>query len=306
MPTLDSHLIDTIHLCHSLFLDRGNSEPEDSAKYYVIYISHGCGTTFTHLHNTLKKTFNLRGLKGRRDLESGREKLIEEGMLARILFHHKTNMGKKKEAKIFKGEQYLPVNPRLIYDDISQNHGDQYKILDSYYELLDQLCKTWKGNFRGHGFFIEKGILSVHCTTPWLLFSLLNYFSIWKEKEKTLYIMTSETNWCRPPLFSPLVSTLKKGMRLNVLLDTRMGTEELEKLRQQEQVEVRHLPSEEVITNRLTFAGTEYIVDMHKILGTERKYSHFVTTIYLGMEDIAEEFRKSFKARWERAPIHPI
>ena len=302
MSTVNSHLNETINLVHSLFLDRKISEPEDLAKYYAIYTSLGCGSTFTALHDTLKETFNLKGLKGRRDLENGRERLIEEGMLAKILFHHKTNMGKKKEAKIFKGEQYLPVNPKLIYDDNVQSHGDQYELLDSYYELLEKLCKTWKGNFRGHGFLIERGILSVHCTRPWLLFSLLNYFSIWKEKEKTLYIMTSSTKWCLPPLFSPLVSTLKKGMKLNVLLDTKTATEEFEELRQMEQVEVKHLSRDEVFTNRLTFAGTEYVVDMHKIFGREQKYSNYVATIYLGMENIAREFRESFKARWERAP----
>ncbi len=301
MSNLGIHLKETIDLSHSLFLGRGNSAPEDSAKYYVVYTLLGCGSTFTGLHKILKETFNLKGLQGRRNLENGREKLIEDGMLAKILFHHKTNMEKWKEARIFKGEQYLPVNPKLIYDDILQSRGGQYKLLDSYYELLEQLCKSWKENFRGHGFLIEKGILSVHCTTPWLLFSLLNYFSIWKEKEKALYIMTSKTNWFRPPLFSPLMSTLKKGMKLRVLLDTTIKTEELKKLKQLKQVEVRHLSNEEVITNRLAFAGTEYVVDVHKVLGTEGKYSHYVTTIYLGMEDIAEQFKRSFDARWKRA-----
>ena len=301
MSNLDMHLKETIDLGHSFFLAKGNSKPEDSAKYYVIYTTLGCGSTFTALHDKLKETFNLKGQQGRRDMESGREKLIEEGMLAKILFHHRTHIGKMKRAEIFKGEQYLPVNPKLIYEDISQSRGGQYELLDGYYELLDQLYEIWRNNFKEHGFLIEKGILSVHCTTPWLLFALLNYFSIWKEKERILYIMTSRTNWCIPPLFSPLKSALERGLKLKILLDTTRETEVLEKLRRMEQVEVRHLSIEEVLTNRLTFAGDEYVVDMHKVLGTEGKYSSYVATIYLKMREIAGQFKKSFEFRWEAA-----
>lgn len=301
MHTVNSHLNETINLVHSLFLDRGILEPEDLAKYYAIYTLRGCGSTFTALHNTLKETFNLKGLRGRRDLENGRERLIEEGILAKILFHHKTNMGKKKEAEIFKGEQYLPVNPKLIYDDIFQSRGGQYELLASYYELLEKLCRTWKGNFRGHGLLIEKGILSVYCTTPWLLFSLLNFFSTWKEEEKFLYIMKFGTNWCHPPLFSPLVSALKRGLKLRALVDTSVRTDELKLLEQMEQVEVRHLSRGEMLTNWLALAGHEYVADVHKILGGEGMHSSYVATIYLNMGDIAEQFRISFEALWEHA-----
>jgi hypothetical protein len=301
MPNLDEYLKETIDLCHSLFLDRGNSKPEDSAKYYVIYAFLGYGSTFTALHDKLKEIFNYKGLKGRRDLENGRRNLIESGMLAKILFHHKTKMSKKKEAKIFRGEQYLPANPQLVYDDLSQSHGGKYELLEGYYPLLEELCASWKRNFRGHGFLIEKGILSVYCTAPWLLFSLLNYLLIKKKKKEALCIVTSSTHWCSPPLFSPLVSVLEGGLELKVLLDTTRGTKELDQLKQMEQVEVRNLSKEEVTTNRLTFAGTEYVVDMHKVLGTGGEYSNYIATIYLNMKDIAKQFRDSFEARWKSA-----
>ncbi len=299
MSDLDIHAKETIDLVHSLFLKRENSEPEDSAKYYVIYTFFGCGSSFTSLHKEIKKTFNLKGLHGRRDLENGRKSLIEEGILARILFHHKTDMGEKKEAKIFQGEQYLPVNPLLVYNDISQRLDNKYGVFDSDRILLEQLHECWERNFMEHGFLINEGIMSVFCTAPWLLFSLLNYLSI--GKEKTLYIVTSSTNWCKPPLFLPLKSKLESGLNLKVLLDTSRKTKELEELEQMKGVKIRNLHEGEAITNRLTFAGNKYVVDMHKVLGTEGKYSNYVATIYLNMSNIAEQFRKSFEARWEYA-----
>lgn len=301
MPTLDEHLKETIDLVHSLFLERGDSEPEDSAKYYVNYILLGCGSTFKSLHKKIKKPYNLEGLQGRRDMENGREKLIENGMLAKILFHHETNMEDREEARIFRNEQYLPVNPRLVYDDISQRPGSQYKLLDSDHELLEQLTDIWKKNFNGHGFLIESGILTVYCTVPWLLFSFLNYLLIWKKEEKTLRIMTSSTKWCRPPFFSLVVSALERGLQLRVLLGSPRGSEELEHLNQMGQVKIRSVSKEDVITNRLTCAGHEYVVDMHKVLGTKGPHSYYVATVYLGMTNIAEQFKNSFEVRWGNA-----
>lgn len=295
MSNSDIHWKETIDLIHSLFLERKNFAPRDSAKYYVIYSIAGCGSTFTSIHKNLKKIFNLKGEQGRRDLENGRENLIKEGMMAKISSHHRSNMGKKKEAKTFKGEQYLPVNPRLIYEEVIQDPRSSYKLLDGYHGLLEKLFKNWERNFRQHGFLIEKGILSVYCTAPWLIFSLLNYLSIWKEEEKTLSIMTYSTNWCRPPL----ISALERGLKLKILLDTSNRTKELGHLEKMEQVEIKHLSKENVTTNRLTFAGSKYVVDMHKILGTEEKYSNYVATIYLNMEDIAGQFQESFQSHWE-------
>ncbi|MGD2247570.1 MAG: hypothetical protein PVF58_04130 [Candidatus Methanofastidiosia archaeon] len=306
MPTLDEHLKETIDLFHSLFLKRGNPEPENSAKYYVTYLLLGCGSTFTSLHNEIRRTYNLEGLQGRRDLENGREKLVEDGMLAKILFHHETDMEKRKEVKIFKNEQFLPANPMLVYEDISQRSQSQYKLLDNDYELLEQLNDIWKKNFNDHGFLIEKGILTVYCTVPWLLFNFLKYHSIRKKEEKILRIMTSNTKWYRTPFFSLLHSELQKGVQLKALLGSPMETKELKQLNQMNQVKIRSLSKEEVVTNELICAGHEYVVDMHKILGTKRTHSHYVATIYLGKNNIVEQFIASFETRWRNASLETM
>ncbi|MBU7011361.1 MAG: hypothetical protein HXS46_11790 [Theionarchaea archaeon] len=304
MSNSDVHLKETIDLVHTLFLERWNSAPRDSAKYYVIYSILGCGSTFTSIHKELKRIFRLKGQQGRRDLENGRESLIEEGIMAKISSRHETNMEKNEEARTFKGEQYLPINPRLIYEDITQSQRSSYKLSDLYYELLEKLFKKWERNFREHGLLIEKGILSVSCASPWLLFSLLNYLQIWKREERILHVVNYSTNWFRPPLFSLLVSALEKGLKLKVLLDVSIRTKELDLLKGMKGVEIRNLPKEEIITNRLILAGHKYVMDMHKILGTKGKYSKYVTTIYLNMEDIAEQFEASFDVRWKNASFH--
>ena len=301
-------LLRTIDLFRTLFFKRGNPDPINSARYYVIYTISGCGSTFTSVLRNVQKIQALKGFRGRRKVERGRELLVKDGMIAKILFHHKTNPTKEnkltKESeidRIFQGEQYLPVNPILIYEDLSQRPETNIPLHSYEGSLLLQLGENWKENFREHGFLIEKGILTVYCTAPWLLFSLLNYLPIRKKSERTLYIMTSSTKWCSPLFLFHVVPLLDEDLEMKVLLDMSKKTDELERLRKTEQVEIRHLPWEEVITNRLTLAGTQYVVDMHKILGTEDNYSNYIATIYLDMKDIAEQFKASFETRWEHA-----
>jgi hypothetical protein len=295
-------LKETIDLMDTFFSERRNSEPRSAAKYYVVYTCLGCGTSFRLLLDEIQKIRGFEKQKGRRSLEKGRKNLIEDGMMAKILFCHKNSYNDKKSSELFQGEQYLPINPNLVCSDVLQGFLKDFDLSPTRRKLLDDLSRQWQENFLEHGFLIKKGIISVYCTTPWLLFSLLNYLSIWKEREKTLCIMTSSTNWCRPPLFSPLTSTLKKGLRLNVLLDTSRETEGLKQMKEMRQVEIRHLPKEEVITSRLTFAGTEYVVDMHKVLGKEKGHSKYIATIYLHMKREASQFRQNFDSRWNRAP----
>ena len=78
-------------------------------------------------------------------------------------------------------------------------------------------------------------------------------------------------------------------------------TEELGKLESMENVEIRKISKEAVVTDRLTFAGSNYVSNMHKILGYGGKYSRYVATLYLNQRDIAKEFKTSFEGRWERA-----
>ena len=302
MSKLDkTQLLETIQVVHKLFLNRDSSSPRESACYYAAYTASGCGSKFKSLLCDVQDVLSLKDFKGRRELERGREMLIKDGMMAKIFSHHEINSKKGKNSKFFHSEQYLPVNPILIYNEINQRSESGFRVPTHEEKILHRLNEYWKENFKKHGFLIEEGILTVYCTAPWLIFSLMNYLSIWKKEEKPLYIMTYSTNWCQPPFFYTIDSTVREGLEMKVLLDTSRKTKELEQLNQMEKIEVRHLPKEEVITKRLTFAGNEYVVDMHKILGTKERYSPYTATIYLHMRDIAEQFRISFEARWERA-----
>jgi hypothetical protein len=304
MSNPDIPVKETIDMVHSLFLERSNSRPIDSAKYFVIYTLLGFGCTFTGILNEQKEVFRLKGFQGRRKMESGRESLVKDGMLANILYNHRINFEDEEEARIFQGEQYLPVNPKLIYKDVSQRHGGQYELLGDYYGLLEHLYEYWKWNFREHGFLIKEGILTIYCTVPWLLFSLWNYLSIWEGKEETLYIVTPNASWSLPPLFPSFVSSLEKGLKLKVLLDVSRKTDELMQLKQKGQVEIRNLPKGYIITNRLAFVGHTYVVDMHKISGMAAEYSPYIATIYINMRDIAEQFKASFEERWQNASLY--
>lgn len=302
MKNIEStHLLRLVNLMEVMFVSRGNIEPENSAKYYVIYTLLGYGSTFTSLHGMLKDTIPFEGYGGRRVLERGRESLIEDGMLSKVLLHHETNVEGRKPEIIFKGEQYLPTNPKLLHEEVSQRSEVKDELTPSEKDWLDELYVKWKGNFKKHGFLIDTGTLSVYCSAPWLQFALMNYLSSWKKEEKTLYIITSSTSWCRPPLFSALSAAVERGLELRVLLGTSKKTEELKKLESMENVEIRKISKEAVVTDRLTFAGSNYVSNMHKILGYGGKYSRYVATLYLNQKDIAEEFKTSFEGRWELA-----
>lgn len=295
------HLLRLNNLMEIMFVYRKNTQPENSAKYYVIYTLFGFGSTFTSLHGKLKDMIHLEGHEGRRLLKNGRDSLIEDGMLAEILFYHKDDRGKTEEGRVSKGENYLPINPVLIHNEVTQRSEGQYELSPGEHNLLEELYDKWESNFKEHGFLFDTGILSVYCSAPWLQFALMNYLSSWKKEEKTLYIITSSTSWCRPPLFSSLSAAVERGLELRVLLGTSKKTEELKNLKSMENVNIRKISKEAVVTDRLTFAGSNYVSNMHKILGYGGKYSRYVATLYLNQRDIAKEFKTSFEGRWERA-----
>jgi hypothetical protein len=68
-----------------------------------------------------------------------------------------------------------------------------------------------------------------------------------------------------------------------------------------ENVDIRGIETEDILTNRLTFIGWKYVVDMHKIIGINEVHSNYIATIYLNMQDVAKKFEKNFISKFKKS-----
>ena len=136
------HIQDFEMMFERMKIDR----PREAATYYTILIIDS-PKEFSEFLRAAEELANIT----RRPLETGRASLLRNGLIAEVLFSAKSEEN-------FGRESYLPVHPRVIWEDIKE---DLKKVVaeDTYNALQNHLIdysRIYDENFKKYGIKIKR------------------------------------------------------------------------------------------------------------------------------------------------------
>lgn len=168
--------LDTIDAFDRIFTYAGFKNSRGAAAYYAILIEQ-FPPTFQQITS---RSIELLG-KGFRpsSLNTGKNELFKKGLIAEVYLADKDID--------FDNEKFLPVNPQIIWDEISsqirQNISEE--IYNSYYNAVIELNDKYLLNIKKYGLGTETGSITMIYRSQWFLYNLINNMKY----NKSLFLM---------------------------------------------------------------------------------------------------------------------
>ena len=139
--------------------------PREAATYYTILVIDS-PKEFSEFLKIAEELANIT----RRPLETGRNCLLRNGLIAEVLFSADSDGD-------FGRESYLPVHPRVIWEDI-KNDLKQFIAQDTYSAIehrLGNYSDCYQQNFEKYGIKLKRqGNVTLQYSGKWILYNVLN------------------------------------------------------------------------------------------------------------------------------------
>jgi hypothetical protein len=270
--------------------------PREAATYYTILII-DCPKEFSDYLKIAEELTNIT----RRPLETGRNSLLRYGLIAEVLFTANAD-------EDFGRESYLPVNPRVVWEDIKDNlkgvvAPDTY---NSMQNRLNDYTAAYSGHFKTYGIKIKReGNVTLRYSGKWILYNILNNCL---EKKNTLRMQIGGERFFEEPFVHYFKKFLELNSKVELLIDTEanMDIAKALKLTYGDNLDIRYFSENTSGTMRNYVFGKELAVNGIKILSeSDQKEPVYVGTAYVNLEDI-EVLNAKFENLWGLAKKLPV
>ena len=265
--------------------------PREAAVYYVITVVDNPKEFSTFL-TIAEELANIT----RRPLETGRSCLLKAGLIAKVLFSKETN-------EDFGRESYLPVHPRVIWEDV---HEDLKKfIAEDTYNNIQKHLQTYTDfylkNFEKYGIKIKRnGNVTLQYSGKWILYNVLQNIL---EKKNDVKLQIGGEHIFKDPYVKYFKKLLDLDAKIKLIMDTDANKEEAKKLLEKygDKLDIRYFSDEDIKgTLRSCVFGKELAVNGIKILPEQGDEPSYVGTAYVHLDDI-EVLNSKFNNLWEMA-----
>jgi hypothetical protein len=264
--------------------------PREAAVYYVILVIDS-PKEFSDFLKTAEELANIT----RRPLETGRNSLLKNGLVAKVLFANETDQN-------FGRESYLPVHPRAIWENVKH---DLKKVIadDTYHAIehrLEEYSKEYISNFEKYGIKLKRnGNVTLQYSGKWILYTV---FHNCLEKNNDLKMQIGGEHFFEEPFIEYFKKLLELDTKVKLIVDTKVDTDIVKTLKNAygDKLEVRYFADEVSGTMRNYVFGKELAVNGIKILPEEKNEPSYVGTAYVDLEDI-EVLDDKFNSLWDLA-----
>jgi len=264
--------------------------PREAAVYYAILIV-DAAKEFSEFLHIAEDLANIT----RRPLETGRNCLLKNGLIAKVLFSNDTR-------DQFGRESYLPVHPYAIWEFVKKDL-QQYVAPETYHSIENHLRnyhEFYQDNFDKYGVKLRRnGNVTLEYYGPWILYNAL-YNSM--EKGNHVKLQISGDRFFKKPFVDYFKKFLELDTKLQVIIDAQIDTGILKQLKDSfpEKLEVRYFPEGASGTLRNYVYGKEFAVNGIKILQENHDEPAYIGTAYVDLEDI-KVFNSKFDSLWNLA-----
>lgn len=269
--------------------------PREAATYYTILII-DCPKEFSDYLKIAEELTNIT----RRPLETGRNSLLRYGLIAEVLFTANAD-------EDFGRESYLPVNPRVIWEDIKDNlkgvvAPDTFTAMQS---RLNDYSSAYNDHFKTYGIKIKReGNVTLRYSGKWILFNILNNCL---EKKNTLRMQIGGERFFEEPFVKYFKKFLELNSKVELLIDTEANLDIAMALKKAygDSLDIRYFSENTSGTMRNYVFGKELAVNGIKILSeSDPKEPIYVGTAYVNLDDI-EVLNAKFENLWGLAKKLP-
>jgi hypothetical protein len=263
--------------------------PREAAVYYVILII-DAPKEFSEFLNIANDLANLT----RRPLETGRTCLLKNGLIAKVLFTHKTK-------KDFGRESYLPVHPQAIWEYIKEDL-QQYIAPETYRSIEHHLQfyqESYHDNFDKYGVKVRRnGTVTIEYYGKWTIYNMLHNSL---EKGNNIKLQITGDRFFKQPFIDYFKKFLDLDDKIQVIVDSEIDMNLLKEVKDLygDKLELRYFPEGATGTLRNYVYGKEFAINGIKILQDSPEPA-YIGTAYVDVEDI-KIFNSKFDSMWEIA-----
>lgn len=264
--------------------------PREAATYYTILIM-DCPREFSEFLKIAEQLANIT----RRPLETGRNSLLKNGLIAEVLFSAKSE-------EDFGRESYLPVHPKVIWEDIKENlktvvAPDTYNSMQNH---LNEYSNSYNEHFQTYGIKIKRdGNVTLRYSGKWILYNILNNCL---EKKNNLRMQIGGERFFEEPFLKYFKRFLELDTKVELLIDSESNIDIAKELKKTygDHLDIRYFSENTSGTMRNYVFGKELAVNGIKILPGPDEEPYYVGTAYVNLEDI-ELLNQKFENMWELA-----
>jgi len=252
------------------------NRPREAAVYYITLIV-DAPKEFSEFLKIADEFANIT----RRPLETGRNCLMKNGLIAKVLFSNEANQD-------FGRESYLPVHPRAIWEDIKNDlkkfiAEDTYKAIENRLKDYDKFYHT---NFEKYGIKIKRnGNVTLQYSGKWILYNMLNNCL---EKNNEIKLQIGGERFFKEPFLKYFKKFLDLDIKIQLIVDNKNHMEIIKNLKDsyKENLDVRYFNEDVSGTMRNFVYGKEIAVNGIKILPETSDEPSYIGTAYVDVDDI--------------------
>jgi hypothetical protein len=264
--------------------------PREAAVYYAILIV-DAAKEFSEFLSIAEELTNLT----RRPLETGRNCLLKNGIIAKVLFSNDTR-------DQFGRESYLPVHPYALWEFVKNDlqqvvAPETYHLIESH---LTNYSEFYKENYNKYGVKLQRnGNVTLEYYSRWLLYNAL-YNSM--ERGNHIKLQISGERFFKEPFIDYFKKFLELDTKIQLIIDTQVDSNMLRQFKESfpEKLEIRSFPEGSSGTLRNYVYGKEFAVNGIKILHENNGEPAYIGTAYVDIEDI-KIFNSKFDSLWNIA-----
>jgi len=266
------------------------NRPREAAVYYIISVI-DCPKEFSEFLKVAEELANIT----RRPLETGRNSLLKNGLIAKVLFSNKAE-------EDFGRESYLPAHPRAVWEDVK---NDIKKVIaeDTYIAIekrLNEYGRFYTSNFEKYGIKIKRnGNVTLQYSGKWLLYNALNNIL---ENSNALKMQIGGERLFEEPFVKYFKKFLELDTKIQLIVDSKVNIDvinDLEKI-YGSNLEIRYFAEDVSGTLRNYVYGKEIAINGIKILPENHTEPSYIGTAYVNLNDI-EILDGKFNNMWDLA-----
>ncbi len=264
--------------------------PREAAIYYITLVM-DCPKEFSDFLKVAEDLANIT----RRPLETGRNSLLKNGLVAKVLFSHEAD-------EDFGRESYLPVHPKAIWERIKDDlkkiiAEDSYKAIEHH---LQEYSECYNTNFSKYGIKLKRnGNVTLQYSGKWILYNLLNSCL---DKSNNLKMQVGGERFFQEPFIQYFKKFLDLDTKVQIIVDTKINIDVAKALKKTygDKLEIRCFSEDVSGTMRNFVFGKEIAVNGIKILPDANDEPSYIGTAYVDVNDI-EVLDEKFKSLWDLA-----
>jgi len=264
--------------------------PREAAIYYTILIVDS-PKEFSEFLSIAKNLANLT----RRPLETGRNCLLTNGLIAKVLFAHEPKHH-------FGRESYLPVHPEAIWEFIKDDiinvvAPDTFHAIEQH---LHKYADYYKDNYDKYGIKLKRsGNVTIEYYGKWTMYNILHNSM---EQGNDVKLQISGDRFFSEPYLDYFKKYLELDKKVQVIVDSELPIDLVKEFNEKysNKLELRYFPDGSSGTLRNFVYGKEFALNGIKILQDKKEEPTYVGTAYVDIEDI-KVFNSKFDSLWNIA-----